>query len=180
MKKTFRYGLVAMMITLGASFAQAQFVLNPNVTYTSDKTEGDAGDGESSRFSLDLRAGFVGSSGLFLGGTYGYEALDFGAGDDAKFSSIAPTVGYFGGNFLAMLSYHFIAETDFGPGKYTEGAGPQVDVGYVLPVNSNFAIGPQLRWRSIEYGKVEAGGGEMEASITRTSLEPMVNLWFTF
>ena len=180
MKRITQYGLMAMMLTFGASLAQAQFVVNPNLSYTSEKYETAGVSSEGTTIMLDLRAGFVLNSGLFLGGTYAYEGYDTGS-DDGTASSLAPTVGYFNSGFLAMLTYHFMATTELdATTDLIEGAGPQIDIGYVLPVTDSFHLGPQLRWRSLDYGKVETGGVKFDADHKATTIQPMINLWFMF
>ncbi len=180
MKRITQYGLMALMLTFGASMAQAQFVINPNLSYSSAKTEGAGGTSEGSVFMLDLRAGFVMTNGLFLGGTYAHEGSDTGTNDTTA-TSIAPTVGFFNQGFVAMLTYHFMATAEMDPTTdLIEGAGPQIDVGYVLPVTGSFHLGPQLRWRQLDFGKMESSGVKVDVDYKRTSIDPMINLWFMF
>jgi hypothetical protein len=180
MKKVLGFGLVVLAMTLGSSLARAQFVLNPAFTYMSHTVETNVGKGESTLLSVDLHAGYLMSSGLFLGGFYGYET-EGSVNTDFNATSLAPTIGYFGDGFLALFSYHFMASRETGVNsKLVDGSGPQIDIGYVLPVTGSFSIGPQFRWRSIDYDKEEQNGVETAVSYKITQIHPMISLWFQF
>ena len=91
-----------------------------------------------------------------------------------------PTVGYshYSG-FYTLFTYFLMAEFKVdSTNTFTDGMGPQVDIGWAFPLTSSFHIGPQITYRSITFDKQDPGAVSVE--ITRTDLVPAINLWFNF
>ncbi len=167
--------------------ASANLVLSPGLGYYSDATEQSqpsAIDVETTETRADLRLGYVLPMGLYLGGMYSYidsEVCSGSCSDNSGFL-IGPSVGYSSlTGFYTILTYHIMGEQGDSV-KYTGGKGPQVDVGWIFPISTYVAIGPQLTWRSIEYDKqeVSALGITQDTDLKQTSIAPYVSLWFMF
>ncbi len=182
MKKILGFLLVALVSTP----ALAQFVISPGVGYYSDKQDQSTPgviNQETTETRLDLRVGYVLPMGLYLGGTYAHtsqEACGGGVCGDNSGSMMGPTIGYYSmQGFYTLLTYHIMGEMG-DTTKFTGAQGPQVDFGWVFPLSSFFAIGPQITWRSIEYDKIESGGTTIDTDYKQTSIAPYVSLWFMF
>ena len=175
--------VIVLISAFIATPALAQFVVSPGIGYYSDKSEINNTESESTETRLDARFGYVLPMGLYLGGTYSYFNQENCSGStctDGGGNMLGPTIGYYSmRGFYTLFTYHITGEAGDDP-KFTGAQGPQVDVGWVFPLSSFFAIGPQLTWRSIEYDKVETSGVSQDTDLKNTSIAPYVSLWFMF
>lgn len=165
--------------------AMAEFVIAPGISYgettTTQSTPGtsDVTVGET---RIDVKVGYILPMGLYLGGMYA-DISENQNGVKNKGNLIGPSIGYYSMmGFHALLTYHIMGsmETAGGAAEYTGGKGPQVDIGWVFPLSTYFAIGPQMTWRSIEFDKLEGGGLSFDTDEKRTSIVPYLSLWFMF
>lgn len=168
---------VIFAVLLTTVSASAEIVFAPAASYfkTEDDNQGSVSESEIS--SYDLKLGYVGASGLYLGGMYQMSKF----GDDAGMAA-GPTLGFnhYSG-FYALFTYFLIAEQELNSTtELTDGMGPQVDIGWVFPVTRMFMIGPQISYRSISYDKVDSGGASADTDFTRTNILPYISLWFRF
>lgn len=170
--------LVILGIFFSVVSAHAEIVFAPAVSYLKVEEEADGvSTGETELSSYDLKLGYVHNSGLYLGGMYQMSKRN----DDKGFAA-GPTLGFshYTG-FYALFTYFLVAEHDqVSPVQWTDGMGPQVDVGWVFPITHMFFIGPQVSYRSITYDKVEGPGGSTNFENTRSQVLPYVSLWFRF
>ncbi|MCJ8277214.1 MAG: hypothetical protein HRT44_06405 [Bdellovibrionales bacterium] len=170
--------LIILASLIMASSAWGSIVFAPGLIYESVDTENNGVSSSSDRLNLDLKFGYVLPMGLYLGGMYNMDQY----GDDLEANSIGATVGYYSMmGFYSLFTYHFMGERDVNATtKYTGAAGPQIDIGWVFPLSSFFAIGPQLSYKSLEFSKIEVGSVETDTNDKRTVIEPSVSLWFMF
>lgn len=168
---------VVFAVLFATLTAQAEIVFAPGLSYLKIEDENTGTTTETEISSYDLKLGYVGSSGLYLGGMYQMSKI----GDD-KATAVGPTLGYshYSG-FYALFTYFLMAQQDAGSGsEFTDGMGPQVDLGWVFPVTRVFMIGPQVSYRSISYDKFKANGASVDADYTRSNILPYISLWFRF
>lgn len=163
--------------------AFSSIVFSPGVSYRTTDTEASqpsAINSEGSETIIDVKLGYVLPMGLYLGGMYsaisGKTAVD-----NDKGKLIGPSIGYYSPmGFYTFLTYHIIGDLDRGGDTLTGGKGPQLDLGWVFPLSANFAIGPQMTWRSTEFDKRETAGVSVDTDYKTSSLSPYVSLWFMF
>lgn len=177
--------LSMVFILLGVSLAQAQIVFAPAVTYRSvDADQAGAQVVKSSGLIADLRLGYMHSSGLFLGGMYSINNIDHFDDEDKGYSA-GPTIGYshYSG-FYTLFTYHIIGQLELGRStptqKFTNGMGPQVDLGWVFPLTSSFSLGPQITYKALTYSKQDLGGTETTVDTAVTEINPYIAFWFHF
>jgi len=165
-----------------SSTASAEILFSPTLNYTETKVE-NPGNSKVRSTAIDLRLGYVGGSGLYLGGLYNTETIDDGGPKDKK-TSIGPSVGWVHNSGFNLIATYHVFNTEYevngGAQKFTEGKGPQIDIGWLFKMGSMFSLGPQFTWRSIEYGKVESGGVKVDSDTTITEIRPMVAFGFQF
>ena len=171
--------LLGLSVLFSVVVAQAEIAFSPSFSYfkQEDESAGVAA-GELEITTYDFKLGYVHSSGLFLGGMYQTSKYN----DDKAFA-VGPTLGFkhYSG-FYALFTYFLMAEYEVaGGGTFTDGMGPQIDVGWMFPLTYMFYIGPQISYRSLNYGKAEAAGGtSVDADYTRSQVLPYISLWFRF
>jgi hypothetical protein len=168
---------VIFAIFLTTITASAEIVFAPGASYFKQEDDSAGVTTETEISSYDLKLGYVGASGLYLGGMYQMSKLNDEAGMAA-----GPTLGFnhYSG-FYALFTYFLIANQEASStAEFTDGMGPQVDIGWVFPVTRMFMIGPQISYRSITYDKLDSGGASVDADYTRTNLLPYISLWFRF
>lgn len=171
--------LLFLSITFLSVIASANIVFSPGLSYLSSDVDNNGATSESSNLRADVRLGYVMPMGLYLGGMYAHLSNDSGSSDSSG-SLIGPTVGYSSMmGFYTLLTYHIIGEVG-DTTKFTGGKGPQIDIGWVFPLSSGFAIGPQFTYRSISFDKVETGGVSTDTDYTETTIAPYLSLWFMF
>jgi hypothetical protein len=179
---------IALLLTslFFACGALAQIVVSPGISYTSDKVDVtqpasiSGASYETQETRVDMRLGYILPMGLYLGANYAHVGQTIG-NDSSSGYLAGPSIGYFshGTGFYGLLTYHVMGEMGDST-KFTGAQGPQVDVGWIFPITSVFSIGPQLTWRSIEFGNIESGGTSVNTDYKRDTIAPYVSLWFMF
>jgi len=176
MKSVFRF-YVFLSVLCGGLAARAEVAFSPSASYFTQDDEVDGVTSESELSTYDFKLGYVHSSGLFLGGMYQMSSVN-----DDKATAVGPTLGFkhFSG-FYALFTYFLMAEQDSGATTtFTDGMGPQIDVGWMFPLTYMFYIGPQISYRSINYSKADISGASTEVDYTRSNVLPYISLWFRF
>lgn len=174
--------LAVLLIMTTATWAQAQIVFAPSITYSSTEIESPGGTTDSDSMVIDLKVGYQHASGLILGANYSMNNMALFNDDDSGFS-LGPMVGFSHYNgFYALFSYFIMGEFEQGNSTttLTEGMGPQVDIGWVFPITSSFSLGPQITYKSITYDTIESAGVETTQENTITEINPFITLWFRF
>ena len=179
--------LILILATLVlTSPALAQLIFAPGVGYVDRQTEATQPatvDQSSAETRFDLKLGYVLPMGLYLGGMYAFLDSEDCVGNTCSDSSgfyAGPSIGYHSlTGFYALFTYQILGEVG-DTNKLTGAQGPQVDLGWVFPLTSYFAIGPQITYRSIEYDKLETPTGSQDTDTKDTSIAPYVSLWFMF
>ena len=172
--------LLGILVLCATSMASANVVFSPSFSYMTEEIE-QAGTTvrELTKTSYDFRLGYLHPSGLYLGGMYIMTSRDDGNYNEKGFA-VGPTVGFshYAG-FYALFTYFLMAENKVAADTtFTDGMGPQVDIGWAFPLTSSFHLGPQITYRSITYDKVDPGAVALET--TQTEIVPAINLWFNF
>lgn len=168
---------VIFAVLLTTVSASAEIVFAPAASYFKIEDENQGVTSETEISSYDLKLGYVGASGLYLGGMYQMSKLN-----DTDAMAVGPTLGFshYSG-FYALFTYFLMAEQEVdATTELTDGMGPQVDIGWVFPVTRMFMIGPQISYRSISYDKLDSGGASVDADYTRSNILPYISLWFRF
>lgn len=176
--------LLSLLILFVSSVANAQFVISPNISYTSTKFEGTQNAvtaSESTSTLIDARVGYIMPMGLYLGGMYS----SISGNNGVSGYQAGPSVGYHSmSGFYGILTYHLMGqydtETTGGDTIFKNASGPQVDIGWIVPVTSMFYVGPQVSWKSIKYTKASVAGVEGDSDQKITSLQPYISFWFMF
>ena len=178
-----------------SAVAQAQLVFSPGIHYATSTHTGQFPTGDvnnkSDGMAIDLRLGYIMPMGLYLGGMYSIQSgivanrVGIGTDDDRSGHLIGPTIGYYSMmGFYLLGTYHITgktrAENSGAHVEYTGAKGPQVDVGWVFPLASSFAIGPQVTYTSIEYSEVDTNTASTTTGYKTSDIRPYVTLWFMF
>lgn len=169
--------LVVLGLLMTVVTAQAEIVFSPSFSYFKEEVESSGVTSETEMSTYDFKLGYLGGSGLFLGGMY-----QMRSSGDLDGSAAGPTLGFshYSG-FYALFTYFVMATQDLdATTELTDGMGPQIDVGWVFPITRVFMLGPQITYRSIGYDKVESGGISADADVTQSTILPYITLWFRF
>ena len=161
--------------------AMGSIVLSPGVAYKTSSVEVSGAKTESNQMLIDGRLGYVLPMGLYVGGMY--SILNQGDEVDSNGGHLmGPSIGYYSMmGFYTLLTYHILGEMDTSSTQtLTGGKGPQIDIGWVFPISSFFAIGPQMSYRSVEFDKVENSGVSTDTDYKATTIQPYLSLWFMF
>ncbi|NUN05668.1 MAG: hypothetical protein HUU57_07895 [Bdellovibrio sp.] len=137
-----------------------------------DVTPGGTSDSKSSIY--DIKIGYLGGSGLYLGGIYTMRSSSDGVTTtDGK--ALGASVGYVGATGF-FIKGHYLLSAE--AGDYKEGTGIQADFGYFTNVTGSFIVGVELTYRSIEYKKNDAIPALEKYK--STELFPMLSVGFVF
>lgn len=172
--------LTFIVFAFAMTAAQAEIVFAPGISYSKTEIES-GGTTELEGTSYDLKLGYVSNSGLYLGAQYAMMGNPL-FGDNNDGFAAGPTIGYaHNSGFYALFTYHLISEQDVSAtSTLTDGMGPQIDIGWVFPLNHTFHMGPQITYRSIGYDKQDTGGASTDADVTITQILPTISFWFAF
>lgn len=176
--------LLALAMVLVGSVANAQFVISPSVSYISTKYEGTQNavtPSEATATYVDARVGYIMPMGFYFGGMYSNISGNSGTSG----YNVGPSIGFHDmSGFYGILTYHLAGQMDVGTTTGTvtfkNPAGPQVDVGWIVPVTSMFHVGPQVTWRSLKYSKANIAGVEVDTDQKITNIQPYITFWFMF
>ncbi len=174
--------LASLAVFFISSDAHAQWLFAPAFSYRSTEYKDDDGDTtKSSVMQIHPRLGYRLSNQFYVGGVYEQETTDVAGTSDPKLSIYGPSVGYYEKNFFAMAHYLLMGEYKLSStSSWIEGSGPQLDIGYVMELNSTFSLGPQFTYRSIEFKKLKVNGAESDISWTITEIFPMIAIFAHF
>ncbi len=176
--------LIGFLFVFATSIASAQIVFAPSISYITHEEE-DNGGGKSAENMMfaDFRLGYLHPSGLYLGGMYSMSKYS-DATTSANGFSVGPTLGFSHYNgFYALFTYYIMAEQknlSNSAQTYTDGMGPQVDIGWSFPITASFHIGPQITYRSVTFDKIDSGGAAIDNEHTIKHILPALNLWVIF
>lgn len=173
--------LVGLIFLVATSVASAQVVFAPSFSYISEETEISGAQGEDNKTFLDFRLGYLHSSGLFLGGMYAMTNFS-NTSDSNKGYAAGPTLGFshYSG-FYALFTYFLVAEQDRSSTQtFSDGMGPQIDIGWAFPLTAMFHLGPQISYRSLTFDKVDNSGVSTSEENKLTYFMPAIVLWFNF
>lgn len=180
MRKLSLFLSALLATTMMASLAQARgsasgvmltanaFMYNTNV----DVTPGTSAKSENSIY--DIKLGYLGGSGLYLGGIYSIrkETTDSSSLDG---KAMGASVGYVGASGF-FIKGHYLLSAEYG--DFKEGTGIQGDFGYITNVTGAFIVGVELTYRSIEYKKNDTIPGLEK--LKRNELFPLLTVGFVF
>lgn len=168
--------LCALMTASAASLqAEARrsssgVLFTANATINNTEVETSGGTSKSEFTLIDLKLGYLGGSGLYLGGLYSTRS---GNNSSESGNALGASVGYVGARGF-FIKGHYIASSELGDWK--EGTGMQVDFGYLSNVTSSFVVGVELTHRAIEYSKHDTLSGKFKLTETM----PMLTVGFVF
>lgn len=185
--------LLALVAFAFCGAAHAQFVISPGINYVSVKTEATTPatvSAEGDGLGIDMRLGYIFPMGFYIGGMYSYLSGSFAfapsLGSDAKDSGslLGPTIGYYNPmGFNMLFTYHLMgdskSELNGVTATFKGASGFQFDIGWNFPITSVFGLGPQITYKSIEYGKVDTGT-EVTTDYKYTTIDPYLAFWFMF
>lgn len=166
--------LCALMMASAASLQAEARRSSSGVLFTANafmyNTEAEQGSAsaKSENSVIDLKLGYLGGSGLYLGGMYSTRDMNGADGN-----AIAASVGYVGSKGF-FIKGHYVASAELD--EWKEGTGFQVDFGYLSNVTSSFVVGVEITHRSIEYAKHDTVPGKYKLTETM----PMLTLGFVF
>lgn len=165
-----------MMTSAFASFAQARgsssgVMLTANAYMYNQTTEAGGTKSESKSSIYDIKLGYLGGGGLYLGGLYTLRNSEAG-NTSQDGSAMGASIGYIGASGF-FVKGHYILSAKYGD-NLKEGTGLQGDFGYITSVSSNVLVGVELTYRSIEYK--EDGGAKTKVD----ELFPMLTVGFVF
>lgn len=184
MKKMWLSALVLASTLSGAATAQARgggsgVLLTLNAFYKTDKAELKAGGAtatsESKSSVYDVKLGYLGGSGLYLGGLYTSRSYDAGGSPTAG-SATGASVGYVGSAGFYVMGHYLLSAT-YGD-NLKEGSGLQADFGYMTAVNGGLLVGVELTYRSVTYKKDETNAA-ME-HYKHDEVMPMLTIGYMF
>lgn len=164
-------GLVAFLsLTTSAS---AAVVFNPSFFYYQREEKTGASSNEFNQTIINLKLGYLGAGGLYLGIAYDMESREYGstAADEDR-DSLGATLGYMSGGWSILGTYYFQSEFE----DY-DGTGYSVDLGYIFNLGS-IGIGPLLSYRHFEYD--EQNGTAVNPVLEHNNFLPMVQFLATF
>lgn len=183
-KKTVIKAVFAVLAagTFSTQALAQQIVFSPGLFYHASEETNTGTDSERTQTFYDIKLGVTLSNNIYLGAIYASDTEDVGSGDIAR-TSYGATVGYMQPSGWYLLGHYFISsEVEFsGGGEYGDGSGFQFDVGYMFQFGNSFYVGPQLSYKTFEYGEATAGGATTDIDDTdATDFLPMVNLAVKF
>ena len=163
-------------------------IFTPSLIYTTIEESNQVGTNTVSDRSrgllfYDIRLGYVFRGGFYFGLLY--------AGETQEVNSSAPTTsreslgisfGYLrhgwslSGTFFPYSKQTLTNTTDVS--QYSEGLGFQVDAAYYFRIGNYFSVGPQLVFKSINYGQAESATTSVNAnaSSTHSVFTPMLSM----
>jgi hypothetical protein len=181
-------GLIALTLpTLSFAAGESGGVnISPYLMYyqTADKTG--SSDSTTSGTLIDLKAGYLLSSGLYLGAAYTTNAYAQTSGNTTttlNLTAYGLSIGYFYNGFYGIFNYDLSSEYQISNStKYTSGTGTDFDLGYRFIVGTNVAIGPSVSVKTLTYTKVSTNGTEVALTnnYVHGEVYPYVTLWFMF
>ncbi|MNK01174.1 hypothetical protein D3C87_189690 [compost metagenome] len=149
-------------------------MLTANAFMYNQKIDNNGTEAEANTSIYDIKLGYLGGSGLYLGAIYSLKNTDDGT-NKKDGSAYGGSIGYIGSRGF-FIQGHYLASAKFD--RYSDGSGYQADFGYMTSVSSSVLLGVELSYRSIEYKKDD----NTSATISRkeTELTPKLTIGFAF
>ncbi|MEK2688640.1 hypothetical protein [Bdellovibrio sp. GT3] len=150
--------IMAIAVLLAGSMLGAQVNAKPSsgvmsslnvYSYSKEVSDSPGGDSKMSTRVYDIKVGYIGASGLYLGGMYTTRSDESGS-STTDGNALAASIGYVGEAGVYIMG-HYIVSAKFG--DYKEGTGFKADLGYLYMVNNVVFVGAELTYRSIDYKK---------------------------
>ncbi len=162
-------------------------VLVPSLFYNrieenNEVTSGGVSDRTRSLLFYDIQLGYIFRNGFYFGVLYTGESQDI---DDSSpltnRESLGASIGYikYGWAFKGTLfPYSKQALENVTVSDYTEGWGYQLDAAYYFRLGRFFSIGPQLVFKSFQYGKAESAATSVttDANSQHDVFTPMLSI----
>lgn len=171
--------LIALFLATFGTYAAADGVIRPSLSYSIHKTESGGSTSETTTRMLDIVGGWWNGRNLSVLGLYGTQnETTSPGGSSTDRTSLGVGIGYTNkdeGPFAAL--FYVLQDTEKSGSTKYEGDGFQLDFGYLFKAAS-IGIGPQFSYRIHNYKKVN--GATMANTLKKTELDPMVALQFTF
>ncbi|WII70884.1 hypothetical protein QJS83_10470 [Bdellovibrio sp. 22V] len=166
-------GLFASISEARSTGGGVMLTANAFMRNTTSKV-GSGSESESKVSTYDLKLGYLGGSGLYLGGIYSISKTE-GSGASTDGKALGGSIGYVGASGFYVQG-HYLAQAEYGDWK--EGTGFQGDFGYITNVTGAFIVGVELSYRAIEYKKDETDASV--SSIKTSELMPLLTVGFIF
>jgi hypothetical protein len=161
-------------------------VFLPSFIYTStseanETTGATAIDYERTTLSYDVRIGYIFKSGFYFGCLYAGENSDVDNSlPETSRTSFGFSFGYIKWGFQAAATFYPYSRQEITSApnivqSYSKGTGFQVDVGYLYRLNDTFSVGPQLVYKSINYGEaISTTNAVTDANSAHNIFTPML------
>lgn len=156
-----------------------------NIQESNEVTGGTANDRGRGVFLYDVRLGYIFRGGFYFGILYAGESQDIENSATSLPTTNRESVGmsfgyiYKGWSFVGTVyPYSKQSLENADALTYSEGFGYQLDAAYYFRMGRYFSIGPQLVFKSIDYGKAENAVTNVntDASASHTVFTPMISM----
>ena len=148
-------------------------------------TGGTVNDRSRSLLLYDVRLGYVFRGGFYFGLLFAGETVDINTNSPSSSrQSIGISFGYLRkGWFISGHAFPYSKQTLTGTtdvSEYSDGLGFQLDAAYYFRLGRFVSLGPQLVYKSIQYGEGESAvtSVDADAQSQHTVLTPMLTLIF--
>jgi hypothetical protein len=140
-------------------------------------------DTSSNTLTSDVLFGYNFGS-FYLGAILESQGTTNKSGSNPSGSAAGASLGFFSGPFVFMA--HYFAQATYKTGdsagsNYGSGSGFGADVGFMVPMTSNFVMGANLAYRSLTYKMYDNGTTEFtDISNAVSTIEPRLTFGFIF
>ena len=155
----------AVLLTSSTALSAGGILLGANAFYDARETKSSSSTGSSTskqdQTYLGAQAGYITSSGVYLGALYENDTIDTGGTTKPTLTYFAGTLGYIfqndcfiNGSYIPRAEYsQYSGAND----KWTLGSGYQIDVGLLHDLAESFYVGVQITHRNIEFKNYNNG-----------------------
>ena len=172
----FRLSIIAICLFGLSLVTQAKasgFFVGPSLFYQSVAVDNNGTTTDGAETSYDLHVGYD-FGGLYAGILYSAETY---TAENNNRTSTGVSIGYMNNGWHIIGSYILSSEEQVAAGSTRkEGSGIHLAFGHLFQVTSSFSIGPQLKYYSYEYNKLN----DTEIPYKETRIIPFVGLGFKF
>ncbi len=128
----------------------------------------------------NLKLGYLMSNNIYLGAIYATLSRNNGT-TTASRTATGAQLGYHSDGYFLDFTYYFSGQYKLSDALiYKEASGIGLEVGYNTMVSSNFYIGAELNYMSLNYKKRDILGIVADRRNTVTEMYPMLNAGFMF
>ena len=175
--KTIGIGLAALIVILPLSSSANDLLFTLAALKNDIKTEGPSiGTVDSQMTSLNFKAGYVLTNGLYVGGTYDSRTDESNSGK-AERTSLGASIGYHNSGWYLDGTYYLSSSRTVGSLEYREGSGFGADVGHRFTVSGPLQLGLQVSYRSFTYNKLNS---TTQTNKISSELMPMLLIGLVF